>query len=101
MTRPGPGQAPGPAYAGAANNRLNDALIARHLDRVAVRVVEIDRLDRADRAGPGPLHPDRQPARLDMRRDLGDRRLGDEADMRRLPLLAACRHRAAGQVEMD
>src|SRR5205085_10893886 len=74
--------------------------VGRNFDRVLVGVVDIDRLDRADRAGARSLHPDRHAACFEMRRDLADRGFGNEADMRRHPLLAA--HRGgARQIEMD
>src|SRR5215469_2586419 len=75
--------------------------IARNLDRVLIRVVDIDRLDRADRSGARALHPDRHAAAFEMGRNRGYRRLGDETDMRRHALFAAHRRGAAGGVEMD
>src|SRR5271163_1464576 len=75
--------------------------IAGNLDRVLVWVVDIDRLDRADRPGARPLHPDWHAAMFEMGRDLAHWRLGDEADMRRHPFFAAHRHRAASGVEVD
>src|SRR3984893_3532246 len=75
--------------------------IAGDLDRVVVRVVDIDRLDRADCAGARALHPDRNAAGFEMGCDLAHRRLGDKADMRRHAFFAAHRHGAAGGVEMD
>src|SRR6516225_10132616 len=75
--------------------------VARDLDRVLVRVVDVDRLDRADRPGARSLHPNRHAAMLEMGRDLGHRGFGNKADMRRPPFLAAYRHRATRGVEMD
>src|SRR6516162_4689850 len=75
--------------------------IARDLDRVLVRVVDIDRLDRADRPGARALHPHRHAAAFEMGNDLADRGFGNKADMRRHPFLAAHRHRTPGGVEMD
>src|SRR5215472_4743300 len=81
--------------------------VARNLDRVLIRVVDIDRLDRADRSCARALHPDRHAAAFEMGRDLGHRRLGDETDMRRHALFAAHRRGARsgiktlGGVEMD
>src|SRR6516162_4170715 len=81
--------------------RLATPLVSRNLDRVLIRVVDIDRLDRADRPGARTLHPHRDAALFEMGGDFADRRLGDKADMRRHALLAADRHRSAGGVEMD
>src|ERR1700732_4047399 len=75
--------------------------VIRNLDRIAVRVVDVDRLDRADRAGTRALHSHRHTALLEMRRDLADRRLGDKADMRRHPLVAGHSHRASRGIEVD
>src|SRR6516165_753634 len=75
--------------------------IGRNLDRVPIRVVDIYRLDRADRAGARTLHPDRHAALFEMGGDLTDRRLGDKADMRRHPFVAARCHGPAGGIEMD
>src|SRR6516162_7423650 len=75
--------------------------IGRNLDRVPIRVVDIYRLDRADRAGARTLHPDRHAALFEMSRDLTHRRLGDKADMCRHPFLGAHCHRPAGGIEMD
>src|SRR4029077_11149777 len=77
------------------------ASIGRDLDRVHVRVIDIDRLDRADRAGARTLQPDRHPRLFELRGDLADRRVGDKTDMRRHALVAAHRRAAAGLVEMD
>src|SRR5438094_4001916 len=65
-----------------------------------VRIVDVERLDRPDRAGARALHPDGDAAIFEMLCDLGDRRLSDEADMRRHPLFAAHRGRAS-EIEMD
>src|ERR1700746_3064766 len=75
--------------------------IGGNFDRVMVRVVDVDRLDRADRPGTRALHPNRHAAMFEMGRDLAHRRLGDKTDMRRHPLFAAHRHRTTGGVEMD
>src|SRR3984893_1156243 len=75
--------------------------VGGNLDRVLVRVVDVDRLDRADCPGARALHPDRHAAGFEMGRDLADRRFGDEADMRRHAFFAAHRHSTAGGVEMD
>src|SRR5437763_11960309 len=76
---------------------FRDGSVGRDLDRVLVGIVDIDRLDRADRTGARPLHADRHAAALDMGDDLVDRRVGDEADMRRHALLTAHGGRA-GQI---
>src|SRR6516162_2587328 len=75
--------------------------IASNLDRVLIRVVDVDRLDRADRSRARTLHPHRHAAAFEMGRDLAHRHLGDKADMRRHALFAAHRHRALGGIEMD
>src|SRR5262252_4480761 len=92
-----------PAFAGATRIEWHGkpGLIARNLDRVLIRVVDIYRLDRADRSGARALHPDRHAAAFEMGRDLGHRRLGDETDMRRHALFAAHRRGTAGSIEMD
>src|SRR6516225_9177049 len=75
--------------------------IASNLDRVLIRVVDVDRLDRTDRPGARSLHPHRHTAAFEMSCDLAHRRLGHKTDMRRHPFLAAHRHRALGGIEMD
>src|SRR5437870_2462065 len=58
--------------------------VIRDLDQVLVGVADIDGLDGADRTGarPGP-GDDRHAAAREMRGDLGERRLGDEAQIAR------------------
>src|SRR6516162_7240432 len=75
--------------------------IARRLDRVLIGVVDIDRLDRADRPGTRSLHPHRHAAAFEMSCDLAHRRLGHKTDMRRHPFLAAHRHRTTRGIQMD
>src|SRR5580704_3786051 len=77
------------------------ASVMRNFDRIAVRIVDIERLDRADRPRARPLHPHRHAAFGEMRGDLVGLGIGHETDMRRHPLLARARHRAAREVEMD
>src|SRR5260370_12887722 len=71
------------------------------LYRVLVRVVDVDRLDRADRAGARAWHTDRHAARFEMGGDFAHRRFGYKANVRRHPFFAAHRHGAGSGVEMD
>src|SRR5206468_6104405 len=61
--------------------------IVRDFDRIMVGVGDVHRLDRADRPGPWPRpHGDGHAAAFEICDNLGERRLGDEAEMGRHPL---------------
>src|SRR5262249_21750094 len=80
-----------PAFAGTTdmersceNRKAARLSIIRDLDEVLVRVADIDRLDRPDGAGARSRSgDDRHLATLQVRDDLGDRHLGDEAQIAR------------------
>src|SRR5580658_2218268 len=77
-------------------------LVAGYLDGVLIRIVDVDRLDRADGASPRTWpHANRHATPFQMCHDLGDGLAGDETNMRRHPLVATHWSCFVGSIQMD